>query len=946
VAPLTKNTVHVKVKQVRTTALVDTGASISCVGMSYLKKLGIAANTLKPADIAEIVGVGGETHPVLGSITLDINIGNVILSQSFHVFSHIHHPMILGMDFLDQNNATIDLLNKRLLIHEDLISVSLAATNAGYVRAKKPVVIPPLSQADIPVHISRCQPGQILLLEPVDRLSQLHIQGAKCLVTNTKRVCMRMLNPGDTPIYLNSKQVIASASEVDTKHIFTLPDQPEPATNSRSHVHSASTSSPRSKPSDLSFDLSDSDLTDIQKQQLHSFLLSQRSAFAQDWSELGKTPLHHHKIDTGNARPVRLPFYRQNVNIRQECSRQVKEMLEHNIIQPSMSEWHSPVVMVKKKDNSYRFAVDYRRLNAVTKSIFFPLPRFEDVVDAVGSSHAQLFSVLDCASGFWQIPLHPETKHKSAFITPEGVFEWNRLPFGLKNAPMAFQRTMAQALKEMNWRYILIYVDDIIVFSKTFEEHLIHLECVFQKIKEAGLTLKPSKCRFAAKKVTYLGHIFSKDGIEVDMAKVDAVNQVPKPNTVREVRHFLGMATYYRKFVHNFSGIASPLHNLLQKDTPFHWSDKCQQAFVTLKLALTSAPILTYPDPTKPFILTTDASMTSLGYILGQRDDKGREHVICYGGRSVHQAEKNWGVTQLECLAVLEGIRAFRVYLAVGKFTVYTDHQALTSLKTIKSDSGRLARWSIMLQEYDFDIIHRRGKANTNADAISRTTFPPLLSEPVTDDIPSPPIPGIPPPLHPPTKRTYAQVASTTIHPSVTHSATPTYRARHTVNSTGPMLSDTRSTSSSIHDAHSSTHAHDASTRRQVTQASNQCHSADTIDTNLDLLPGVADSQRSNHVFSITSDSNYSEVSATDVNLPESDLVSLQVDFVYDEPSRLRGPYVCPVDTGGDVDTDVNDKHLADNQYKSPDLKLIIDYLSSGKIPPDFTGQGSPRAYL
>lgn len=261
----------------------------------------------------------------------------------------------------------------------------------------------------------------------------------------------------------------------------------------------------------LHFDLSDSGLTHQQKQTLHAFLQKYKSVFASNLSELGNCSLQPHKIETGNAPPVRQRFYRQSPEVNAEMNRQLDEMLDADIIEESTSMWQSPVVMVKKKNGQLRFAVDYRKLNTITKQHTFPLPRLEDVFDTIGVSKASIFSTLDLASGFWQIPMDPETSHKSAFVTPSGVYQWKRMPFGLVNAPASFQALMTQVLRGLNWKFCLVYVDDILVFSNSFEQHMHHLHQIFSRLQSARLTLKPSKCCFALKKVHYLGHVITKD---------------------------------------------------------------------------------------------------------------------------------------------------------------------------------------------------------------------------------------------------------------------------------------------------------------------------------------------------------------------------------------------------------------------------------------------------
>ena len=280
------------------------------------------------------------------------------------------------------------------------------------------------------------------------------------------------------------------------------------------------------------------------------------------------------------------------------------------------------------------------------------------------------------------------------------------------------------------------------MFSKTFDEHLRHLAEIFDRLISAGLTLKPNKCRFALKEVQYLGHVITKDGVCVDVGKTDAMRSFPVPTTQKEVRSFLGLCNYYRKFVKDYSKIASPLNALLSKDDKFSWTMECQRAFDKLKSALTSPPVLAYPDHNKGFILTADASGTAIGYILGQLDDNNQERVIAYGGRSLNIHERKYNITERECLAIIEGIKSFHVYLAGQRFKVFTDHVALKWLMSIKQATGRLARWAVLLQGYDFEVCHKAGIRNEVADALSRRTYPERTdqtSDPV-DEIPSPDI--------------------------------------------------------------------------------------------------------------------------------------------------------------------------------------------------------------
>lgn len=713
--PVEKNTVAISIYGHSIKALVDTGASISCVSSDLIPKLGINPSQLSPSNVRDAVAVGGERHASLGAISLPISFDGPLISHTFHVFQSFNHPLILGLDFLNKNDGIFNAENSTLYLRDpdDHTAFSID-TNTGFARVLYTTTVPPNSVVSVQVFITNIPKHKTVLLEPCAQLPQRSLAGAKCLVENTGKAFMQIINPSNKPIRLNATTPIASASIVNEKTIYSLDT---PSTISKQNTDSQSKDP-------IHFDLQHTSLSDVEKDLLTSFLSKHRAVFATDLHELGEAKTQPHRIDTGDAHPIRQRFYRQSPHVNAEMNRQIEEMLSTGIIEESSSMWQSPVVMVKKKNGQLRFAVDYRKLNAVTKQFTFPLPRLEDVFDTIGSSQAKLFSTLDLASGFWQIPMDSDTKHKSAFVTPSGVYQWKRMPFGLVNAPASFQALMTQVLRGLNWKTCLVYVDDILVFSNSFKEHLQHLEQIFARLTEAGLTLKPSKCAFALSSVKYLGHVLTKDGIQVDVSKTDTVRSFPVPRNQKELRSFLGLCNYYRKFVKGYSRITNPLTALLCKDAPFIWSEECQSAFDKLRTALTTSPVLAYPDHNKPFTLTTDASGSAIGYILGQIDSTGIERVIAYGGRSLNQHERKYPVSEKEGLAIVEGIKTYHVYLASQPFKIFTDHAALKWLNNVKQSTGRLARWAVLLQGYKYEIHYKPGKKNEVADALSRRPYP------------------------------------------------------------------------------------------------------------------------------------------------------------------------------------------------------------------------------
>ena len=467
-------------------------------------------------------------------------------------------------------------------------------------------------------------------------------------------------------------------------------------------------------------------LSPLQQQQLTELFKEYTDVFSQGDDDLGNTPLLEHGIET-HGPPLRQPYRRQNPAVRREEMTQVHQMLSSSVIRPSNSPWASPVVMVRKKDGSLRFCVDFRQLNAATVKDAHPLPRIDDLLDALHG--AKWFSTLDLKSGYWQVPIAEQDKEKTAFRTSSGqLYEFNQVPFGLCNAPATFSRLMDRVLAGLHWETCLFYLDDIIVFSSTWEEHLARLREVFERLRHAKLKLGAPKCTFATKEVSYRGHRVTEEGLLPDPSLLAAIRDIPPPKTATEVRSFLGLAGYYRRYVKGFAAIAAPLHALTRKDALFHWSEDCQTAFDQLKTRLTTSPITAFPDFSQAFRLYTDASTAGLGAILAQVRD-GKERIICCASRALNKAEKSYPATKLECLAIVWAVAKFRPYLMAIPFEVFTDHYALQWLKTMRTGSALLHRWSAALEEYDYTVRHRPGKVQTHVDGLSRLPVGPAPSE-------------------------------------------------------------------------------------------------------------------------------------------------------------------------------------------------------------------------
>ena len=399
-------------------------------------------------------------------------------------------------------------------------------------------------------------------------------------------------------------------------------------------------------------------------------------------------------------------------------------MQDSGVIRPSNSSWSSPIVLVRK-DGTQRFCVDYREVNSVTRKDKFPLPRVDNLLDQLGKT--RYFPSLDLASGYWQIKVKPESRPKTAFVTHQGLYEFSVMPFRLTNAPSVFQRLMQRVLLGLNPdnapAFVSVYIDDILIYSRTLAEHMEHLRTVLNRLIEVSLKLKPSKCQFLQPEVDFLGHVITTNGFKTSQCNVDAISNFPVPQNVSEVRQFMGLASYYRRFIKDFAAIAQPLHALTRKGAGYDWTAECQQAFKELKLSLTQAPILAYPSFEWDFTLETDASIRGIGAVLSQKQDDGRLHPVAFASRGLSAAEQNYSITDLETLAVVWAMSHFRAYLYGRRVTIYTDHMAVKAVLQNPNTSGRHARWWIKVHGAglkEVNIVYRAGKDNAAADALSR----------------------------------------------------------------------------------------------------------------------------------------------------------------------------------------------------------------------------------
>ena len=720
-----------------TKLLVDTGAAVTVISDTYCH------NILRPVyevkrniQLESVKTADGKSVPVTGFVSFPVLIGGSEYSCDASIVPGLAYNIVLGRDFLHKFGAIIDVRGQTVKFAPDNL-VSFAKKDipphVSGVRAAQTVVLDASSETIIPAYLKTPPSTNIIgLIEAVPKLFDRYYLFAASSVSSPRedgRVSFRLLNPTEQPVLLHKGttigQFVENSSDVAILSLDldqSVSVEPYRSVESREQFLSRFASFPSQA------------LSRSENKCLADLLETYSDIFATSGLDLGRTNIVQHSIDTGDARPIKQSPYRVSQAQRDEIEAHLANMLKQGIIDVSSSPWSSPIVLVKKKDGTTRFCVDYRKLNAVTRKDSYPLPRIDDVLDSLSGS--KYFTTLDLQSGYHQVAMHSDSKDKTAFVMHAGVYAYDVMSFGLCNALPCFQRLMSRVLHGLKWKLCLVYIDDVIIFAPTLEKHLSRLQLVFERLRQANLKLKPSKCYFVETSVNFLGFVVSANGISPDPDKIPVVKSFPTPQSVKEVCSFLGLANYYRRFVHNFANISSPLNRLTRKDVAFVWTPECEEAFLELKHRLCSAPILAYPDFNQPFHLYTDASQYALGYILGQCIN-GREHVIAYGGRELSYAEKNYSTTEREALAVVAGVKRYQPYLAGNKFYIHTDHGSLSWLMRIKDPTGRLARWALQynfsrwalqLQQYNFEIIHRAGTSNGNADALSRRSYAAPLS--------------------------------------------------------------------------------------------------------------------------------------------------------------------------------------------------------------------------
>ena len=540
---------------------------------------------------------------------------------------------LIGIDFLIQHQVSVDFAEKKIRLNGDDFQAQCNSTrdHACRVTVQEGVLIPAGTRKIIKGKASHPLATGSWMVEPLKKThGENPVLLARSLVHgNGFNLPIEVMNPTEEDAYLYPRTNVGIVTRVC--HVET-------------EENNSSTTPPTVLPDEIQklVDEIDIPMASREKGQVRDLLRENLQVFTLPGEPKGRTDWVKHEIHVNTEVPIKQAVRRPPIHLREAADEEVQKMLKDDVIEPSTSPWASPVVLVRKKDGSLRYCIDYRKLNAITVKDSYPLPRIDDSLDSM--KNAKYFSTLDLASGYWQIELSEDAKQKSAFCTTSGLYQFRVMPFGLTNAPATFQRLMERVLAGLQWKICLVYIDDIIIFSETVTDHLKQLNEVFSHLKTAGLKLKPKKCHLFRSKVQYLGHLVSEHGVEMDPEKIRAIEDWERPQNITEVRSFLGLCSYYRRFIPHFASIARPLIKMTKKNSTFEWTDEQEGAWDILKKRLVSSPLLVYPDPGLPFILDTDASDFGIGAVLSQIQD-GEERVVAYGSRVLTKQERRYCVT-------------------------------------------------------------------------------------------------------------------------------------------------------------------------------------------------------------------------------------------------------------------------------------------------------------
>ena len=689
----------------RVRALVDTGAEVSLINYKVFQNLKQKPKIRPPPSSLHCAN-GGPLH-IKGVTELNFKLGEEMFTHTFYVVTNLFRNCLLGNDFLEKEGAVINLQIMKLRINKAYVNLENDVHIATVVRSVKTVILRPNTATVLEVK-AKSSPyfseQEQFEIQPPDRGFVFDEPGLTVqpgLVTFGKRKFPLLLsNTTGKTIRLKRGCVMGKIESIK-----------------QAQVNGVTCVKNGTKPSIDPIKLEDLKVPDRYRRATIDLLKANEDINANSDLALTQTDTVKMSIKLTKSDPIKMRPYRAPLNKRKVIDQAIESMLDAKIIERSQSPYAFPVVVVDKKDGSKRFCVDFRELNKITKPIAYPLPLIDDILAQLGNS--KFFSCLDLRAGYWQVKMADEDKEKTAFTCHRGLFHFNVLPFGLTNAPSVFSLLMQTVLAGLE-DFAIPYLDDVIIFSQSEEEHRAHLQAVFDRLRQHHLKIKLKKCKFYQVETEYLGFIVSRDGIKPNPEKVEAIRQMSPPSNVKEVRSFIGLTSYYRRFIPNFSKIAEPILDLTKKYARFGWSPECQKAFEYIKDSLTVIPLLAYPDTSKPYTLYTDASDSCIGACLTQISDDGIEKPIYFLSHRLSKTQTRWSTIEREAYAIYFALNKLDMYLHNSNFVIKTDHKPLKYLFDSPIQNKKIALWALSLSGYNCTIEYIKGKENVLADMLSR----------------------------------------------------------------------------------------------------------------------------------------------------------------------------------------------------------------------------------
>ena len=730
--------INLRVNDKMLRATVDTGSGYTLIRESAIDIIEQKVNTRKAPPLLQ--GVTGSPLRILGMVKAEIEIGGgKKVKQWYPVVpnKYLDTDILLGCDLLGQDTITWDNKNgvmfwantpyvvcqtkrnprKVSKVHEiPSPEISPVTRPNQYFQTHQNITIPPYTSSFCEIKV-KGTPGEEFIIYPQGRLTH-NSHPFVTRVDDNSTIKVPVVNNSKKPIVHKVGTIIGQYEKGKVEHTPQVPlelyndllpqtDQPQVTGNRGERLR------------ELIHQLDWNYLSEDQKKQLETLVSNHDELFILGKDELGLMKVPPVKISVADPQPSRGPLYRYPEKAKEMIAEMLEEMERKGVIEKSTSAWLSPIVLVSKPDGSKRVCLDYRHVNKHLSTDIYPLPRLDELVEQAAGN--QYYVTLDLKEAYFQILLHEDSRDLTAFSDGVSLYRFKRLPFGLSCAPAVFSRQIASVLAPLiRQGWVKNYLDDIIMWADDFPTLLERLDKLFICLVENGIKLNISKCAFAQKEVTFLGHKVSAEGCKPDPTNVEAISKMKPPKTVKEVRRFLGMCGFYRKHIPNYAKIATPLTNLTRVNVDFLWNKECQEAFNTLKTKLKEEPVLVKAQIDQPFILTTDASQTHVGAVLSQEQPDGTYKPIGYFSKKLNPTEVRYSVTDKEALGVVLACRNYHHYLWGATFTIYTDHQPLTSIFKKKTKSPRMSRWILEMREYQYNIKYLKGKYNLVADPLSR----------------------------------------------------------------------------------------------------------------------------------------------------------------------------------------------------------------------------------